>query len=170
MAINQGWMGPWELTSWSRLIEDVFCDSTVPIHDLAPVPVEAGARGTNLLYSITALDASGHTGVRTKEKSKIFTVTPVGWRRDGVMQIPGSWAARAGTPSWPEHTIRVMVTVKTVMVPFKGVYSIRVAITRAGPPPDPLTDARGLKAWARESFHRLMSGRKDRCTSEEKKT
>ncbi|KAK9524475.1 hypothetical protein VZT92_016867 [Zoarces viviparus] len=85
------------------------------------------------------------------------------------MQIPGSWASRVGTPTWPALTMCVMVTVKTVMIPFDGVYSIGVELTRAEeaePPLDPHTDARGLKSWARKSFHRLTSGGRDRSSSE----
>lgn len=55
---------------------------------------------------------------------------PEDWRRKGAVQLPGSWVVTADTPTWPDQTVKIKVTVKTVTVPFVGMYSVGVQLTR----------------------------------------
>lgn len=80
-AETQGWKGPWELTTWSNLIEEVLMDPSLPVQELGPVPREEGAQETNLCYSATSLNAWVNPGARTKSKSAEFIVTPEDWHR-----------------------------------------------------------------------------------------
>lgn len=126
MAVGQGWTGPWELITWGRLIEEVYSDPTTPVQALGPIPREEGARQ---FYSTTALDVCGHQGAQAKEKSKDYVVTPEAWRRGAVIQLPGTWAGRAAAPTYPEQLTRVRLTVQTVVIPFRGVYSVGATVT-----------------------------------------
>lgn len=70
----------------------------IPSEDLPDVPKEEGARGTNLYYCVTGLDTWGNSGAKAKEKSTEYYVTPEGWYRNNVMQMPGGVASRVDTP------------------------------------------------------------------------
>lgn len=124
LAQATGWEGPWELTTWGRLIGEVVSRTDVPLEDLPNVPREEGARGTNLYYYTTGIDAWGHSGAKSKMKRAEYYVTPESWVRNAVTQIPGSVASRIDTPLRPDQTVKVMITVQMVVVPYGGVYSV----------------------------------------------
>lgn len=59
---NNGWEGPWELTTWGKLIKEVIDNPHIPLEDLPEVPREEGTRGMNLYYQTTGLDTWGNLG------------------------------------------------------------------------------------------------------------
>lgn len=135
----------------------------LPSEELPEVPKEEGARGTNLYYCVTGIDAWGNSGAKAKAKKAEYYVTPEGWYRNGVMQIPGGVAGRVDTPIRPDQTLIVKVMVRMVVVPFKGVYSVgaelEVIEEKAEPKiVTPTTDkevpTKRLRAW----FQRSLSG------------
>lgn len=159
-AKENGWEGPWELTTWGKLIEEVVTDSSIQTEELPDVPKEEGARGTNLYYSVTGLDAWGSSGAKAKAKNKEFYVTPEGWYRNGEMQLPGMVASRVATPIRPEQTVKVRVTAQMIVIPFKGVYSVGADITlieEAQPEeseeePKEKSTVKRLGSWLRRPF------------------
>lgn len=156
------WEGPWELTTWGRLIKEVIDRPDLEMRDIKPVPKEEGVRGTNFYYSTNAIDGWASSGERAKEKRAEYIVTPEAWVRDGVKQEPGTMAACVATPIRPAHTRKVELSVRMVVVPFKGVYSVGAEIDVKGPAPLALFLAEELnqaatKSWTRPSFFRRWS-------------
>ncbi|KAE8299792.1 hypothetical protein D5F01_LYC02210 [Larimichthys crocea] len=123
-AREKGWEGPWELTTWGRLIEEVVQSPSIPTEELPEVPREEGARGTNLYYFVTGLDAWGNSGAKAKAKRAQYYVTPEAWHRDGLLQMPGRVASRAATPIRPDQTAKVEITVQMIAVPYRGIYLV----------------------------------------------
>ncbi|GLD70798.1 uncharacterized protein AKAME5_002211700, partial [Lates japonicus] len=123
-AHEKGWEGPWELTTWGKLIGEVLKDPEAVLEYLPEVPREEGARTTSLHYTGTSLDAWGEPGARAKSKSADFIVTPEGWHYGGMLQAPGMKATRAATPIRPDQSVKVRIIVQMVIVPYKGVYSV----------------------------------------------
>ncbi|KAM3583198.1 uncharacterized protein V6R79_020085 [Siganus canaliculatus] len=169
LAQAEGWEGPWELTTWGKLIEEVINSEHVPLEDLADVPREEGARGTRLYYYTTGLDAWGHPGAKAKMKRVACYVTPEGWMRNGVTQVPGGLASRTDTPVRPDQTVKVQITVQMVVVPYKGVYSVGadVVVIEESPEPQPSepeaeeeTPAKRFKAWVRRRWETRKSSRR----------
>lgn len=169
LAQVEGWEGPWELTTWGRLIEEVISRTDVPLEDLPDVPREEGARGTNLYYYTTGIDAWGHPGAKAKMKRAECYVTPEGWVRNGVTQIPGSVASRIDTPIRPDQTTRVRITAQMVAVPFKGVYSVGADVEVVDESPRPATpepaaeegtSAQRFRLWIRQRWEARRSSQK----------
>lgn len=67
---ENGWEGPWELTHWGRLTEEVLRTPNLQLEDLPKVTNEEGARGTNLHYRVTSLDAYRKWESKAKAKTK----------------------------------------------------------------------------------------------------
>ncbi|KAE8278063.1 hypothetical protein D5F01_LYC23878 [Larimichthys crocea] len=128
-AREKGWEGPWELTTWGKLIEEVVQSPSIPTEELPEVPREEGARGTNLYYSVTGLDAWGNSGAKAKAKRAQYYVTPEVWHRDGLLQMPGRVASRAATPIRQEQTVKVEITVQMIAVQYRGIYSVGADVT-----------------------------------------
>lgn len=66
-----GWDVSWEITNWGNLIEEVVKNQDAPLEDLSEVPREEGAKGTNLYFWTTGLDAWGNTGAKTRRTDVI---------------------------------------------------------------------------------------------------
>ncbi|KAE8281789.1 hypothetical protein D5F01_LYC19172 [Larimichthys crocea] len=128
-AREKGWEGPWELTTWGRLIEEVVQSPSIPTEELPEVPREEGARGTNLYYFVTGLDAWGNSGAKAKAKRAQYYITPEAWHRDGLLQMPGRVASRAATPIRPDQTVKVEITVQMIAVPYRGIYLVGADVT-----------------------------------------
>ncbi|KAE8278085.1 hypothetical protein D5F01_LYC23842 [Larimichthys crocea] len=128
-AREKGWEGPWELTTWGKLIEEVVQSPNIPTEELPEVPREEGARGTNLYYFVTGLDAWGNSGAKAKAKRAQYYVTPEAWHRDGLLQMPGRVASRAATPIRPDQTTKVEITCQMIAVPYRGIYSVGADVT-----------------------------------------
>ncbi|XP_032446051.1 putative homeodomain transcription factor 2 [Xiphophorus hellerii] len=60
-AVNGGWTGPWELTTWAHLILEVINDCTIPIVDLPDVPREDGVRSSDMYYYTTEVGDALHS-------------------------------------------------------------------------------------------------------------
>ena len=90
-------------------------------------------------------------------------VTPEEWERNSELQFPGTHTARAATPSCPEMTTTVRVCVKTVTVPFEGVYSVGAEVLEVERPEASAKKAekpRGIgRVWSK-IYSRLRSKRK----------
>lgn len=155
LAQQGGWLGPWELTTWAKLVEEVMNSPDSVLEDLPKAPREEGIRGSKLYYFTTGLDAWACTSIKAKGKTRQFTVTPEEWHRDGVIQVPGGVATRAATPLDPRATVRVKVRVQMMMVPFKGIYSIGadiILLEEAEPAVRPPTPGERMRAWLQRSF------------------
>lgn len=66
LAQENGWDGPWEITTLGELIEEVVKNQDTPLEYLSKVPQEEGARGKNLHFWTTGLNAWGKTGAKTR--------------------------------------------------------------------------------------------------------
>ena len=129
IASEGGWDGQWELVTWGQLIEEIFADEEIPMRETGgTIPREEGRRTSNLWYYADCLDGWGHQSAEPRTKEKVVLITPEEWHRNGQKQIPGSPVTWAPKPSHPEESVRVRITVKMVVVPLKGIYSLGVDI------------------------------------------
>lgn len=128
-AIRNRWMGPWELTTWGKLIEEVIRNPQIRLQEGTGVPEE----GSTQIKSVCLHHRPTHTwsdpNMTSKEKRAKYKLTPEDWVRDGKLQQVGGVATHAFAPAHREESLEVDVGMHMVMVLYKGVYSVGATIS-----------------------------------------
>lgn len=122
---REGW---WQKVTWGNLVTEILKDPVLPMHPSKPIPKETGLRKSELWAYTTCLDGWAHHAAITREKSHVYHVAPDGPSTTGLLVEAGAMAEGGVASPDPLTVSKVIVTVRMLIVPYRGMYSLGVEI------------------------------------------